>query len=287
MPLDKFIRNSWISYSLSSQRHGATSNNLGFSGTALDDRNLEYNVQQNYAHGGQSSDAYGGAVNLNYKGTYANAGLGYNYTKESDQLNYSLQGGVVLHSEGLTLSQPLGETFALVKAEGATGTRVFNNSGIKTDWRGYAVVPYINPYRTSRIELDTSTLSHHVDLIDGAVEITPTRGAIVKADFDTRLGHRALITLTRPNGELIPFGATAVIIDESSSSNKKYDGMAIVSEEGELYISGLPAKGELKVQWGKAGEQSCIVEYQLPANLTSNSSSTNQSQIISFTASCL
>jgi outer membrane usher protein len=287
MPLDKLVRNSWLSYSMSTQKHGATNHNLGFSGTALEDRNLEYNLQQNYASGGDSREAYGGAVNLNYKGTYGNAGAGYNYSKEARQINYSLQGGVVIHSDGITLSQPLGETFALVKAEGAAGTRVYNNSGIKTDWRGYAVVPYINPYRTSRIELDTSTLAHHVDMLDGAVDITPTRGAVVKADFDTRLGHRALITLSRPNGELIPFGATAVIIDAVSSKNKKYDGMAIVSEENELYISGLPTKGEIKVQWGKNGEQSCMVKFQLPADVVKASASANMPQVISFNASCV
>lgn len=288
MPLDRFIKNSWLSYNVSTQRHGATTNNLALSGTALDHRNLEYSVQQNYTDGGGTSSNYGGAVNLNYRGAYGNAGVGYNYSDDNRQINYSLQGGIVLHSDGITLAQPLGETFALVKAEGASSTKIYNNDGVRTDWRGYTVVPYINPYRTSRIELDASSLDHHVDLMDGAVEITPTRGAIVKADFDTRIGYRALITLERPDGMPVPFGASATIISEENNKKTKEENMAIVSENSELYISGLPAKGQLKIQWGKAGGQTCTVNYELPESVIKNKNlPTNESLIVTFNAPCI
>ena len=58
-----------------------------------------------------------------------------------------MSGGAVLHEDGLTLSQPLGNTNILVKAPGASDVAVLNHKGIKTDSRGYAVIP--TPRRTA------------------------------------------------------------------------------------------------------------------------------------------
>ncbi|WP_250553529.1 fimbria/pilus outer membrane usher protein, partial [Escherichia coli] len=33
-----------------------------------------------------------------------------------------------------------------------------NGSGIYTDWRGYAVVPYLNPYNRNQISLDVNSV---------------------------------------------------------------------------------------------------------------------------------
>ncbi len=33
---------------------------------------------------------------------------GYGYDKNSERLNYGLQGGILAHADGITLSQPLG-----------------------------------------------------------------------------------------------------------------------------------------------------------------------------------
>lgn len=55
-------------------------------------------------------------MNGDYKGTYGEITAGYGTDKNSDRLNYGLQGGVVVHREGMTLSQPLGETNVLVEA---------------------------------------------------------------------------------------------------------------------------------------------------------------------------
>ncbi len=51
----------------------------------------------------------------------------------------------MIHENGITLSQSLGETIGLVKAPGAEGIGVNNYAGISTDSRGYAVVPYLTP----------------------------------------------------------------------------------------------------------------------------------------------
>lgn len=55
-----------------------------------------------------------GNANVGYQGGSGNVNVGYSYGKDYRQLNYSVRGGVIVHSEGVTLSQPLGETMTLI-----------------------------------------------------------------------------------------------------------------------------------------------------------------------------
>ncbi len=106
----------------------------------------------------------------------------------------------MIHENGITLSQSLGETIGLVKAPGAEGIGVNNYAGISTDSRGYAVVPYLTPYRRNDISLNSKTLRDDTDIAYMTNKVVPTRGAIVRAEYKTAIGHRVLMTLTRPGG---------------------------------------------------------------------------------------
>ncbi|MEP8850848.1 outer membrane usher protein LpfC (plasmid) [Enterobacter hormaechei] len=178
--------------------------------------------------------------------------------RTNQQVNYGLRGGVIAHSEGITLSQPLGESMAIISAPGARGAHVINNGGVEVDWMGNAVVPYLTPYRETEVSLRSDSLNNQVDLDTASVNVVPTRGAIVRARFDTRVGYRVLMTLTQANGKAVPFGATATLLDTKKESS------SIVGEDGQLYISGMPEKGALQVNWGKDQAQQCRVAFTLP-----------------------
>ncbi len=94
-------------------------------------------------------------MSATYNGTYADINGGYSYDNHMRRLNYGVQGGVLLHRNGLTLSQPMDDTIILVKAPGAAGVPVNNETGVDTDFRGYAVVPYASPYHRNEVTLDT------------------------------------------------------------------------------------------------------------------------------------
>ncbi|MBF4189929.1 fimbria/pilus outer membrane usher protein, partial [Serratia ureilytica] len=49
-------------------------------------------------------------------------------------------------------------------APGAKHVSVENQTGVRTDWRGYAVLPYAMDYRENRISLNTNTLANNVEL---------------------------------------------------------------------------------------------------------------------------
>ncbi|MGP2543560.1 fimbria/pilus outer membrane usher protein [Yersinia sp. 2541 StPb PI] len=264
IPLDRWMSNSWANYSMSSTKGGRTTHNVGVSGTSLENNNLSWGVNQGYTTQGDGSN---GNVTASYDGSSGQINGGYSYDKSQNRINYGVQGGVVFHSGGVTLSQSLGETVVLVKAPGAEGVAVNNNRGIRTDARGYAVVPYTSPYRSNPVSLDTGSLPDDVELELTSQTVIPTRGAVVVANYQTKIGQRVMMTLQRSNGQPVPFGAT--VSDASTTSENGF----IVGDEGQVYLTGMANSGKLLVQWGKNSDSQCVVDYQLPKHRTQDTTS--------------
>ncbi|EJN0174401.1 fimbrial biogenesis outer membrane usher protein [Salmonella enterica] len=255
IPLDCWLNNSWASYSLNTSKRGDTSHTVGLNGTALENQNLNWSIQESQTNHGQGN---GGYANLDYQGTYARVNAGYGYDHDQRNLNYSIDGGIIAHAHGLTFSQSLGETAALVEAPGVSGVEVTNQTGVKTDFRGYTVVPYLSPYRENTVGLNPETLPDDADLTLTNQILTPTRGAIVRARFDTRVGKRVLMTLTRSNGKTVPFGAIVSVQGENQAQS------FIVGDAGQVYLTGMPLSGSLLAKWGNAASEICKVTFQLP-----------------------
>ena len=251
--LTRSPHNAYATFSASSDKQHNVTENMGINGTLLDENNLSYSVQQGMQnHGGGES----GAASMEYDGSRGDASVGYNMNDNGNyqQVNYGLNGGLVVHSHGVTLSQPLGSTNILVAVPGAAGVGIEEESGIHTDGHGYAVVPYATTYRQNRMALDVNTLANDVDIDDSVTNIVPTEGALAVARFQARVGQRALLTV-RYHGKAVPFGATATT-----------EGIdAIVGDDGEVYLPGLANQGALQLQWGKQANQRCEAHYQLPA----------------------
>ena len=181
-----------------------------------------------------------------------------------------MSGGVLAHANGVTLSQPLNDTVVLVSAPGAKGTKVENQTGIRTDWRGYAVLPYATEYRENRVALDTNSLADNVDLDDAVVNVVPTHGAIVRAEFKAHVGMKLLMTLIH-NGKPVPFGAMV-------TSDGNQNG-SIVADNGLVYLSGMPLAGKVQVAWGQGANARCEAEYRLPDE-------SQQQSLIQLSATC-
>lgn len=259
VPLSLWMSNTYASYSINTSKTESTVHNLALNGTALADNNLSWSLQQGYD---ESNTGYSGNLNADYRGTYAQVNAGYAYDGDTQRLNYGLQGSVVAHENGVTFGQPLGETAVLVKAPGARGVGVSNQTGVKTDWRGYAIVPYSSPYRKNQVRLETSTLPDDVELIHTSQTVIPTRGAVSRANFNVNVGLRALMTLRQPGGETIPFGAIVSVPTWKTSQG------FIVGDSGQVYLAGLPEKGTLQVTWGNGDQQQCQVNYSMAAQPT-------------------
>ncbi|CAI1233148.1 Outer membrane usher protein fimD precursor [Serratia quinivorans] len=119
-------------------------------------------------------------------------------------------------------------------------------------------MPYLTPYRRTEVALSPDTLPDDVDIPQSSRRVTPTRGALVRADFMPKVGARVLMTLTQANGQPVPFGATV-----SDSDPAAAPGGSIVGDGGQVYLSGVAPQGNLRVKWGNGNGEQCRVSYQL------------------------
>lgn len=252
IPLEALLPRTWVNYSINASKNNGTTHSVGLNGTALENNALSWNVQQGH---GTDAVGYTGNASVDFKGTYGEAYAGYGYDKGSDRLNYGLQGGIIAHADGVTFSQPLGETSVLVKAPGAVGVSIQNQSGAKTDWRGYTAVSNLTPYRKNDVALRTDTLPDDVELELTNKTVIPTRGAVVRADYVAKVGMRVLMTLHHRGGEPVPFGAIATAANSESSF--------IVGDKGQVYLTGLSPNGTLLVKWGNEESEQCRVNYRI------------------------
>jgi len=258
IPLSRWLNNSWATFNVSQNQDGDTRYQSGLSGTLMDDGRLSYSLQQSYNQAGHNGDnGADSSADLNYKSRFANLSLGYYQSDDTRQWNYGASGALVVHPHGVTLAQPLGDAFALVDANGASDIRFRNQSGVATDWLGYAVIPWLSPYERNELTLDTTVMPAGVDAENTHLTLIPNKGALVYAHIDAREGHRLLLTLRRANGEPVPFGALVTL--------DGVDGYeSIVDEGGVAYLTGVKENGVVQVKWGNRADQRCLASLALP-----------------------
>ncbi|KDP86738.1 fimbrial protein [Cupriavidus sp. SK-3] len=234
---------------------GRTQLQSSVSGAAGVDNNFSYGLNANHANGNGSSTTTGGA-NVMYRAPNAELSASVSGGADYQQASVSARGAMVAHPGGITLSQPLSETFAIVEAPGAEGARVTNASGVRIDSRGYAIVPYLTPFNMNMVELDPKGLSTDVELKETSQSVAPLAGSAPMLKFATESGRSALIQPRRPNGKPLPFGASVV--------NEQGKEVGSVGQMGKIFARGLESQGELTVRWGKDESSVCHVPYTLP-----------------------
>ncbi|WP_241608104.1 fimbria/pilus outer membrane usher protein [Rosenbergiella australiborealis] len=247
------FRNASASYNMTNDLKGNSIYQTGVYGTLLAEQNLSYNIQKGY---NQSSSGSSGSTSaaLYYRGGYGNTNINYSDNSGSRQVYFGQSGGILFHSQGVTFSQPLNDTMILVRAPGAKNVSILNQTGVKTDWRGYAVLPYATDYRNNRVALDTHSLANNVDIENTVDTVVPTHGAVVAVDFNTHIGIKLLLTLTH-KGKPLPFGSNVSATDSANNS--------IVGDNGQVYLAGMPLHGIVKANWGDQPDQQCTASYQL------------------------
>jgi outer membrane usher protein len=114
---------------------------------------------------------------------------------------------VVLHRGGINFGPSLGESFALVEAQGAQGAKVGSGRTVTVAGNGYAVLPYTSPYRWNQVQLDTAALPLDVEVQASSQRVAPSAGSIVKVSFQTRNDRLWLIDASDADGHPLPYGA--------------------------------------------------------------------------------
>lgn len=251
LPLGKWLGPGRGHYSWS-RSGGSVSQQAGFSGSAMSNR-LAYSLSQSL------QGNRGGNLSLGYEGQSASFSGGYSYGG-NDTLSYGMNGGLALHSQGGTLgkSLALGGGNALVVIPGAPGVRVGDAT---TDWHGLALIGGMTPYDRNSVSVDMLNLPEDMELDTSSKNVVPTRGALVRVPFRGKTGYRLLLTLQH-RGRPVLFGS-AVTLKQSTPGGYPISG--IVGEDGQAYLSGMPAGGTVVVNWGDAPDEQCTADYTVPA----------------------
>jgi outer membrane usher protein len=250
LPLGKTSENTqFVTASLMSDNNGLHEG-AGYSGSLLSDQRLNYSLQTDHS----PSDGLSGSANVSYRAGFGEFAVTQSQGRDHGQTALEAAGGVVVHPHGVTFSQPLGETAALIAAPGASDVGIEANPGVHTDSAGYTVVPNLTPYRRNRITLRTADLGRQIEVQTATRIVTPQRGAIVLAPFKVTVG-RMMLDIKKANGKPPPFGAR--VIDPDGEE------VGMVGPGGQSFITGAGDHGTLRVRWSKRAGDECNVSFDV------------------------
>ncbi|WP_431225430.1 fimbria/pilus outer membrane usher protein [Serratia sp. L9] len=249
---------------------GRTGQQVAVSGTAGQENQFSYGVTAMNANQGIGSS---GSVSGNYRSPVAALSSTYSTGKGYQSASAGINGTVIGHAGGVTFTPYTSDTFALVEAKGAEGASVSSYPGVRIDSRGYALVPYLNPYQMNDVSIDPKGTSSNVELDNTSQKVAPYSGAVVKVKYTTKQGTPILINATY-QGEPLSFGAD--VFDSKGNS------VGSVGQGGQLYARVAQEKGQLRVKWGEGSEMQCTVSYMMMPQAKGQ----KQSQIQQFNSTC-
>ena len=246
-----------LSLPLSYKRNSASLNSIstqdnttiGVSGMVGDRFNYGTSISSTYGENPSAS------VNAQYRTNVATVGGSYSISDQYQQATLSVQGNVVAHSEGVLFGPDQGQTMVLVYAPEAAGAKVNNTTGLTINKAGYAVIPYVTPYRLNDITLDPQGMSLDVELEGTSQRIAPYAGSISKVNFVTKLGKAIYIRSLKPSGETLPFAA------EVLDSKGEYVG--IVAQGSLVYLRSDTLADTVTVKWGDKQDEQCSIQYDI------------------------
>lgn len=244
-------RSSNLSFNTTSSNHSGDTQMATASGSELDST-LNYSLSALH-----DSDGYSPSASVTYRNSIADMNASASAGKNNRQYSAGISGGVVAYRDGLVLSQMLGDTIAIIETPGAKNISVEGQPGVSTNRWGRAVVPSISPYRDNALSLDTRHAEDNVELIDGGDNVIPTHGAVVVRRFQTKVGRRAIVVLSLPDGKPAPFGA-------SVWQGKEQVGM--VADHGLLYLNGILDNGNTVLQVTLENNSPC--RFTLPVSVS-------------------
>ncbi len=252
MPLGREVHSPTVTASVTRDSNSGTSLQSTLNGTLGEDNAFNYGVSA-----GKNPSSSNGSVNAQYRAAYANVGGSYGYSSGgSTQMSAQASGAIVAHPGGVTFAQSVGETIGIVEARDAEGASV-NTAGVRVDGRGYAVVPYMTPYRLNEVAIDPKGTSTDVELTLTSQRVAPRAGAVVMLKYPTVSGRSILFQVTLPNGEAVPFGAE--VLDGEGNA------VGLAGQGGRVFVRAANEDaGRLVVKWGQAATEQCSVQYQLP-----------------------
>ena len=243
------------------------STTMGLTGTVGDRFNYGAALATEYGENPSLS------TNAEYKTNAVTLGGSYSVSDNYQQVGLSARGNIIVHSEGLAFGPDQGQTMVLVYAPEAEGSQVNNTVGLTINKSGYAVIPYVTPYRINDISLDPKGMSLDAELESTSQRIAPYAGSISKVSFATKSGKAIYIHGLNPQGEPLPFGADIY--------NSKGEHVGMIAQGSLAYIRTKNMSDTVIVKWGEEQSEQCQINYDI-----SNQSDKNNKGILMLEGVC-
>ena len=218
-------------------------------------------VGDRFNYGTSVSTRYGDnpSANLNaqYRTNYATVGGSFSAADGYQQAMLTARGNIVAHPEGVLFGPDQGQTMVLVYAPEAAGAKVNNATGLSINKSGYAVIPYVTPYRLNDITLDPQGMSTDVELDGTSQRIAPYAGSISQVSFATKIGKAIYIRSKKQNGETLPFAAEVF--------DTKGENIGMVAQGSMVYLRTNTTADSVTVKWGENANEQCRIQYDVSA----------------------
>lgn len=225
------------------------SQNIGFTGFAND----RFNYGASMSHQDYNDPSFN--ANARYQTNFATLGGSYSFSDNYQQGSLSASGSIVAHKGGIHFGPQQGQTMVLVHAPDAAGAKVNNTTGLRLNKAGYAVIPYVTPYRLNNITLDPQGMTSRVELNETSHRIAPYAGAISRVNFGTSTGYAIFLESQRTDGKNLPFGATVYDSEQNI--------VGVVAQGSTIYIRTEKLQNNLSVQWGEDASEQCQIHYDV------------------------
>ncbi|MFK0094927.1 fimbria/pilus outer membrane usher protein [Pseudomonas sp. NPDC090592] len=188
-------------------------------------------------------------LSVAYQAPQATYGAGLSASDDYRSLSLNMSGATLLHADGMAFGPYLGETIGLVHVPDTPGVGLQSHGAVRTNTKGYALVPHLRPYRLNQLVLDTDQLDPDVEIVNGTADAVPRRGAVIKSQFEARRANRVVLTLTSKDQQPLPFGSQLHDADGNV--------LGMVGPGGRVMVSMAGGLQPLEARWGEAPESRC------------------------------
>lgn len=221
--ISSYMRNQGNRTSYGVQNSGALSDHTNYSLSA--DRDNESN-----------DNSFNANVSSNLHYTQLSVGGGSN---GSHQRNYNatLSGGIAMHKSGVTFTPySIRDTFAIAKLnESKSGVEINTPQGtVWTDYWGQAVIPGLNEWRNSRIEIDANKLPQSMTLANGTKYIAAAHASVSEVSFKVLNSRRVMLRVKRPDGSVLAKGLSIVDGKGNYIVTSVDDGHVFISDADQI-----------------------------------------------------
>lgn len=180
------------------------SSQVGVNGSLDRENNLNYGVATTTSTGGQHDVALNGS----YRTPWTTLSASYSQGEGYRQSGLGASGTLVAHREGIVFSPETGSTLALIEAKNAAGASLPGSPGTRIDRNGYAILPYLRPYRINAVEIDPKGSNDDIAFDRTVAQVVPWEGSVVKVTFGTTVQNTLTVLARQANNAPLPFGAS-------------------------------------------------------------------------------